>query len=209
MSAMGNSSASGELRSFVERLVRTEERKREIAADAKEIKAEAKARGFDVKALSVLVKRAMETASETNARREHEAITELYLASLGMLDGTPLGDSARKRLMEPPAPPAPAAGADSANSAEGAFDPEPEGEGGAPRGAMTAEEIEAARDAGGAAARDGKKVIENPYVAGDPRRAAWDEGWCAATGSDGMDIPDAWKRRRPKKADETREGASE
>lgn len=206
MSAMGNSLASGELRSFVERLVRTEERKREIAADAKEIKAEAKARGFEVKALGVLVKRAMETASETNARREHEAITELYLASLGMLDGTPLGDSARKRLMEPPAPPV---GAESANSAEGAADPEPEDEGEAPRGAMTAEEIQAARDAGGAAARAGKKVIENPYVAGDPRRAAWDEGWCAATGSDGMDIPDAWKRRKPKKADETRGGASE
>ena len=48
--------------------------------------------------------------------------------------------------------------------------------------------------------RDGKRVIDNPYVAGDPRRAAWDEGWCTEAGSDGMDVPAAWQRTKPKKA---------
>lgn len=200
MTNKGNSSAAGELRAFVDRLVKLEEAKRDIASDVKEVKAEAKSRGYDVKALGVLVKRAMETAADTCARREHEAITEVYLASLGMLDGTPLGDSARKRLMEPPAPPAEDDDQTQPASTGDAAEPTPEeDDGAAPRGAMTAEEIEAAREAGGAAARDGQKVIDNPYVAGDPRRAAWDEGWCAAAGGDGMDIPEAWKRRKPKR----------
>lgn len=50
------------------------------------------------------------------------------------------------------------------------------------------------------AAREGKRVIDNPFTAGDPRRAAWDEGWCQESASDGMDIPSAWRRAaKPKK----------
>jgi hypothetical protein len=62
----------------------------------------------------------------------------------------------------------------------------------------TPELIAAACAEGKAAAGAGTRVTHNPYPAGDPRRAAWDEGWCAAAGSDGMDIPPAW-RRSPKK----------
>lgn len=54
-----------------------------------------------------------------------------------------------------------------------------------------------AREEGAQAHRDGARIIDNPYTAGDPRRASWDEGFCAASGSDGMDIPEAW-RRKPK-----------
>ena len=53
------------------------------------------------------------------------------------------------------------------------------------------------------AARDGRTVLMNPYTADDPRRAYWDEGWCFESGSDGMDIPPAWRRTpRPKKGAE-------
>lgn len=210
MTNNGNGSAAGELRAFVDRLVKLEEARRDIASDVKEVKVEAKSRGYDIKALGVLVKRAMETAADASARREHEAITELYLASLGMLDGTPLGDSARKRLMEPPAQSVDDDGdaqpGATGNAAASTLD---EDEGAASRGAMTSGEIDDAREAGSAAARGGKKVIENPYVAGDPRRAAWDEGWCAATGSDGMDIPEAWKRRKPKRPADKLDGDCE
>jgi uncharacterized protein (UPF0335 family) len=43
------------------------------------------------------------------------------------------------------------------------------------------------------AAITGLSVTVNPFPAFDERRAAWDESWCAALGSDGMDIPDALK----------------
>ena len=54
---------------------------------------------------------------------------------------------------------------------------------------------------GAEAAADGRPVTANPFPARDPRRAAWDEGWCKADGSDGMDIPEAWRRSRPKKGE--------
>ena len=46
----------------------------------------------------------------------------------------------------------------------------------------------------------GKRIFDNPYPAGDPCRAAWDEGWCESRGSHGMDTPDALKRRKDKPA---------
>ncbi len=68
--------------------------------------------------------------------------------------------------------------------------------GGPPAGAMSQEMVDAAREEGAKAAASGAGVFANPYVAGDPRRAAWDEGWCRETGSDGMDLPAAFRRRR-------------
>jgi hypothetical protein len=118
-------------------------------------------------------------------RQEHAAMLELYRAALGMLDGTPLGESARKRLTKP------------------SSEPEPEPDVFAPSAPV---DIDAARTAGRDAAKAGVKVIENPFVSGDPRRAAWDEGWCAETGSDGMDIPDAWRRSKAKKAKKDDDG---
>jgi hypothetical protein len=52
---------------------------------------------------------------------------------------------------------------------------------------------------GGEAAAAGKSVTANPFPARDVRRAAWDEAWCAALGSDGMDIPEAWRPTDKKK----------
>lgn len=60
--------------------------------------------------------------------------------------------------------------------------------------------IEDAHRMGGEAAQSGAPVTANPFPAYDERRAAWDEAWCAALGSDGMDIPDALKPTpKPKK----------
>ena len=77
-----NSAAQGRLRSIVERLERLEEDKKAVMADQKEVFAEAKGEGYDVKTLrKVLRIRAQDKAK----RQEEEAILDLYLSALGEL----------------------------------------------------------------------------------------------------------------------------
>lgn len=79
------------LRSFVERIERLEDEKAGLAADVKEVKAEAKSNGFDVKTINEMVKlRRMDQAD----RDEREHLRDLYKRSLGMLADTPLGRAA-------------------------------------------------------------------------------------------------------------------
>ena len=73
--------ASDQLRAFVERIERLEEEKKTIADDIKEIYAEAKGNGFDVKVLRKVVSLRKQ---DMNERLEHEAILDLYLHALGM-----------------------------------------------------------------------------------------------------------------------------
>lgn len=73
--------AGDQLRAFVERIERMEEEKRAIADDIKEIYAEAKGNGFDVKVLRQIVRIRKQDASE---REEQEAILDLYMHALGM-----------------------------------------------------------------------------------------------------------------------------
>ncbi len=74
--------AGDQLRSIVERIERLEEEKAAIAADIREIFAEAKGNGFDTKAIRQILKlRKMEVAE----RHEQEAVLELYMRALGML----------------------------------------------------------------------------------------------------------------------------
>lgn len=49
--------AGGRLKSIVERIERLEEEKSALAGDIREVKSEAKAAGFDMKALNALLKR--------------------------------------------------------------------------------------------------------------------------------------------------------
>ena len=70
------------MRAFVERIERLEEEKKTIADDVRDVYAEAKANGFDVKALRTIVRLRKQDADE---RREQEAILETYLHALGML----------------------------------------------------------------------------------------------------------------------------
>ena len=73
--------AAENLRGFVERIERLEEERAALSADIREVYAEAKADGFDVKTLRMIViLRALDAAD----RDEQAALLELYKAALGM-----------------------------------------------------------------------------------------------------------------------------
>ena len=74
--------AKDHLKAFVERVERLEEEKKTIADDIRDVYAEAKATGFDVKALRTIVRLRKQDVDE---RKEHEAILETYMHALGML----------------------------------------------------------------------------------------------------------------------------
>ena len=74
--------AAEELKQFVERIERLEEEKKAIADDVRDVYAEAKGRGFDVKAIRSIVRL---RATEPKQREEEEAILELYKNALGMM----------------------------------------------------------------------------------------------------------------------------
>jgi uncharacterized protein (UPF0335 family) len=72
----------GHLRAFIERIERLEEEKRTIADDIKEVYAEAKGNGFDVKIMrKVISLRRM----DRDKRIEEETVLDLYLQALGEL----------------------------------------------------------------------------------------------------------------------------
>jgi uncharacterized protein (UPF0335 family) len=71
-----------QLKAFVERIERLEEEKKVIADDIKDVYAEAKANGYDTKALRAVVRLRKQ---DTEERKEQEAILETYLQALGML----------------------------------------------------------------------------------------------------------------------------
>ena len=74
------STAQGRLKSFLERIERLEEDKAGIMNDIKEVYAEAKGTGYDVKIMRKIVSiRRM----DADKRREEEEILEIYLAALG------------------------------------------------------------------------------------------------------------------------------
>lgn len=74
--------ASDQLREFIERIERLEEEKKTISDDIKEVYGEAKAMGFDVKVLRKVISI---RKLDTNERMELDALTDTYLAALGML----------------------------------------------------------------------------------------------------------------------------
>jgi uncharacterized protein (UPF0335 family) len=74
--------AKDQLKAFVERVERLEEEKKAISDDIRDVYAEAKANGFDLKALRTVVRL---RKLDINERKEQEAILETYLHALGML----------------------------------------------------------------------------------------------------------------------------
>tara|TARA_R110000787_G_scaffold11034_2_gene37001 strand:+ start:1497 stop:1760 length:264 start_codon:yes stop_codon:yes gene_type:complete len=75
--------AQDRLKSFIERIERLEEEKAALMADIKEVFAEAKGTGFDVKTMRTVIRlRKM----EENDRQEAEFLLDTYLAALGMLE---------------------------------------------------------------------------------------------------------------------------
>ena len=74
--------AKDQLKAFVERVERLEKEKKAIADDIRDVYGEAKANGFDTKALRTVVRLRKQNINE---RKEQEAILETYLHALGML----------------------------------------------------------------------------------------------------------------------------
>ncbi|WP_424928088.1 DUF2312 domain-containing protein [Amaricoccus tamworthensis] len=72
---------AGELRQFVERYERLDQEKADIASAQKEVMAEAKGRGYDVKVLRKLIALRKRDSQEIS---EEEAVLELYKEALGM-----------------------------------------------------------------------------------------------------------------------------
>lgn len=70
------------LRAYVERIERLEEEKKALAADIREVYAEAKGNGYDAKIMRKLVAlRRMDSAD----RREQEELLDVYRRAIGMI----------------------------------------------------------------------------------------------------------------------------
>jgi uncharacterized protein (UPF0335 family) len=193
----------------------------ELKAQIKELKgsrkaqmAELKADGFDPPGVEQMIR---ERKMDPDLRRRFHGTLQTYRAMLGMLDGTPLGEAARRAFeeeakanrphYEPELPMGEAKPPEERQEPEdstgrkgrrGQADdaaPTPAVEAPPPAPAVTPEAIAKAKEEGAAAARAGESVTDNRYPGtAEELRAAWDEGWCSELGSDGMDIPEAFRR---------------
>lgn len=73
-----------QLKSIIERIERLEEEKAALASDIKEVYAEARANGYDVKTLRSVVKI---RKIDFDDRQAQEEMLDLYLKALGMIPG--------------------------------------------------------------------------------------------------------------------------
>ena len=74
--------AKDQLKAIVERIEKLEEEKKAISDDIRDVYAESKANGFDVKALRAIIRL---RKIEPTEREEQDAILETYMHALGML----------------------------------------------------------------------------------------------------------------------------
>jgi uncharacterized protein (UPF0335 family) len=84
MSKIGHNSggvSSDQLRSYIERIERLGEEKAALAADIREVFAEAKGNGFDVKIMRQAIRL---RKLDKDDRDEQEALLDLYMRALGM-----------------------------------------------------------------------------------------------------------------------------
>lgn len=76
--------AGAQLSSYIERIERLEEEKAALAADIREVFAEAKGTGFEPKIMRHIIRlRKMDSAD----RQEQDALLEIYMSALGMVEG--------------------------------------------------------------------------------------------------------------------------
>ncbi len=73
--------AADRLRSLVDRIERLEEERKALSSDIKDIYAEAKSAGFDVKVLRQLIRIRKQEAAEVE---EQETLLDVYRRALGM-----------------------------------------------------------------------------------------------------------------------------
>ena len=76
-----NTAEAKHLLAFIERIERLEEDKAQVSADIKDVYAEAKGTGYDVKIVRKIV---AIRKQDKDKRREEEEILALYLNALGM-----------------------------------------------------------------------------------------------------------------------------
>ena len=74
--------AKDPLKAIIERIERLEEEKKTISDDIRDVYAEAKGNGFDVKALRAVIRLRKQEPQERN---EQQMILETYMQALGML----------------------------------------------------------------------------------------------------------------------------
>lgn len=93
--------AKSQLRALVERIERLEKEKKALADDIREVYGEAKANGFDTKALRQVIR---DRAKEPAERQEFEAIVALYrdVLGLGGYVDTEIGQAAARAGMKDP-----------------------------------------------------------------------------------------------------------
>lgn len=75
--------AANELKLLIERIERIEEKQRALAADKKDVYQEAKARGYEPRAMRAVV---AIRKLERSVYQERKAVTDTYLAALGIDD---------------------------------------------------------------------------------------------------------------------------
>ena len=74
--------AKDQLKAIIERIERLEEEKKSISDDIRDVYAEAKGNGYDVKAMRAIVRMRKQDKDE---RREYETVLETYMHALGMI----------------------------------------------------------------------------------------------------------------------------
>jgi len=79
-------SSQAQLRQLIEQLERLEEEKKALAGDIRDKFAEAKAMGFDPKIMKQVLRIRKQPKDD---RDEQEALLDVYLHALGMLDDAP------------------------------------------------------------------------------------------------------------------------
>ena len=88
---------NNQLQQIISRIEKLEDEKSAISLDIKEVYGEAKSMGFDPKIIRKVVSNRAKDAAK---RAEEEALLDTYMAALGMLADTPLGQAAIQRGME-------------------------------------------------------------------------------------------------------------
>ena len=88
---------NNQLHQIISRIEKLEDEKSAISLDIREVYGEAKSMGFDPKIIRKVVSIRTKDAAK---RAEEEALLDSYMAALGMLADTPLGQAAIQRGME-------------------------------------------------------------------------------------------------------------
>lgn len=94
MPTVGHNSGDPQLKSIVQRILRLTDEKKRAGEDIKDVYTEAKSKGYDVKALRVLLKSLTEDDDKRSKREAAEQEAELMRTALGDFAELPLGGAA-------------------------------------------------------------------------------------------------------------------